>query len=319
MSRSDFGVRSLTVEPALRDVDLTAPAGAVTAVVGGDGAGKSTLLRTLAGGIGASADRRCSNVTVPCRAKRSLARRNFRRDKASALPLRAERGSVTRPAALSIGYVPTGSGFYPDLTVEENIRFAATAYRVRGDDLRRRSEEMLGRTDLASFPDRLAGDLSGGQRQKLALAMATLHEPALLVLDEPTTGIDPVSRAEMWRLIARFAADGTAVVVATSYLDEAERALSVLVLHDGSVLLSGRPDALAATTPGALIDMRQPLDPTLAWRVGRTWRQWIPPGRSDLLASVDLAGNHPVGARLSDAVIVATLKRPSASSKEVAA
>ena len=188
-----WGLRDVTVLRAggawLDDVSLDARPGEVTAVVGGDGAGKTTLLRVLVG----------------------------------ALP--PTTGEVRRPSAREIGFVAARTGLYADLTVDENLC-------VRGRGLRGRPGRGCPRGPARCSPgwawptarDRLAGDLSGGMRQKLALAAAILHDPRLLVLDEPTTGVDPVSRAELWHLVAGVAAAGTAVVVATTYLDEAERA-----------------------------------------------------------------------------------------------
>src|SRR6266536_1217478 len=176
-----FGVRGFTVRfgerTALRDVTLEVPAGHVTAVVGGDGAGKTTLLRVLAG----------------------------------ALTRRA--GEVRRPTPAQTGYLSASSGTYPDLSVEENLAFSAVGYGLPAARARERSSELLERTGLDSARRRLAGQLSGGMRQKLGVIRAMVHEPALLVLDEPTTGVDPVSRADLWWLIARAAAAGAAVVL----------------------------------------------------------------------------------------------------------
>jgi ABC-2 type transport system ATP-binding protein len=200
---------------ALAGVSLRATAGAVVAVVGGDGAGKSTLLRTLAG-------------------------------------LRAPNaGRVMRPPARDIGFVSAGAGVYVDLTVTENLDFVAGAYGLRGARLETRAAPLLARAGLDGARDRLAGRLSGGMRQKLAFVLAVVHDPSLLVLDEPTTGVDPVSRADIWRLIAGAAASGAAVVIATTYLDEAERAANVLVLDDGRALATGTPDEIVARLPGA--------------------------------------------------------------------
>ena len=199
---------------ALRDVTLDAPSGQVTGVVGGDGAGKTTLLRILAG---------------------------------AAAP---DTGEVMRPATNRTGYLSASSGTYPDLSVEENLSFAAAGYGVPLKQARERTSEYLERTGLAAARHRLAGNLSGGMRQKLGVIRAMLHEPDLLVLDEPTTGVDPVSRADLWWLIARAAAGGAAVVLTTTYLDEAERAASVLVLDDGMVLAQGTPDEIIAAVPG---------------------------------------------------------------------
>ena len=214
---NSWGVRGLTVRygrrVALDDVTLDVPAGAVTAVIGGDGAGKTTLLRALAG------------VAQPTG------------------------GTVRSPARRRIGYVAGASGLYDDLSVAENVAFVAEAYGVRGAELERRLAELLERTGLDGIGDRLAGRLSGGMRQKLAFALAMLHRPELLILDEPTTGVDPVSRAELWRLIAGAAAGGAGVVVSTTYLDEAERAASVLLLDAGRAIAAGPPQAVAAALP----------------------------------------------------------------------
>src|SRR5919108_3578159 len=173
-----WGLDEVTVRfgstTALSGVSLEMAPGGVTAVIGGDGAGKSTALRALAG-------------LVP-----------------------VDEGRVRRPPEERLGYLPETSGVYPDLTAAENLAFAATAHGIGGAELVRRSEVLLERTGLAAARDRLASRLSGGMRQKLGLAVALIHRPDLLVLDEPTTGIDPVSRAELWRLIADEAARGAA-------------------------------------------------------------------------------------------------------------
>jgi ABC-2 type transport system ATP-binding protein len=187
-------------KPVLNDVTLTARPGEVTAVAGGDGAGKSTLLRCLAG------------LLAPAS------------------------GEVHRPAKDRIGYLPAGSGVYADLTVTENLDFRASAYRMSRPEARARAERFLEETGLAHASDRLAGQLSGGMRQKLGVIAAMLHQPELLILDEPSTGVDPVSRSGLWWLTARAAAEGCAVVVATTSIDEADRCASVLALDEGSVL-----------------------------------------------------------------------------------
>ena len=211
-----WGVRALTVRygtrTALDRVTLDVPAGAVTAVIGGDGAGKTTLLRALAGVVPASS------------------------------------GSVCGPDRRQIGYVAGAAGVYGDLSVDENIEFVAGAYGLTAREREERSAELLARTGLTGTGTRLARRLSGGMRQKLAFALAMLHDPELLVLDEPTTGVDPVSRADLWRLIAGAAAAGAAVVVTTTYLDEALRAASVLLLEDGRA--TAAEDAAGSTAAG---------------------------------------------------------------------
>jgi ABC-2 type transport system ATP-binding protein len=272
-----WGVNDLVVDygdhRVVSGVSVTASSGAVTALVGGDGAGKTSVLRALVGLV------------------------------------RPAAGSVASPPKRQIGYVSAGPGLYRDLTVEENLLFSGRAYGMSEESLARRAGFLLDRTELSAARQRLAGQLSGGMRQKLALAMALLHEPQLLVLDEATTGVDPVSRAELWRLIARAAAEGAAVVIATSYVDEAERAENVVVLSGGDVLVSGPPDQIVASIPGALFETRDRPRGLRSWRRGESWRAWSPE-----LGAVP--GAHPSGADLEDAVIVAELRRLAGAPEE---
>jgi len=260
---------------ALERVSLGVGAGAVTAVIGADAAGKTTLLRVLVGAV------------------------------------RPSEGRVRRPEKRQVGYMSAGSGTYGDLTVDENLAFAARAYGLSRGVARSRIGELLDRTDLMAARRRLAGLLSGGMRQKLALAVAIVHEPELVVLDEPTTGVDPVSRAELWRLIAELAAAGTAVLMATTYVDEAERAGSVLVLLRGRPLALGTPEEIRRAVPGELYELGGRIDDWRAWRRAGRWRVWSPDGRA------------PEGARLiepdlEDGLVMAQLAY-EASQPEVAA
>jgi ABC-2 type transport system ATP-binding protein len=250
---------------ALEEVTFAVAPGTVAAVVGGDGAGKTSLLRALAGTV------------------------------------RPAAGTVRRPAERRLGYVSAGPGVWTDLTVDENLRFSGGAYGLDPGELERRVGRLLERTGLAEARDRLAGQLSGGMRQKLALAMAVAHEPDLLILDEPTTGVDPVSRAELWRLLAASAAGGAAVVVATTYLDEAERAATVLVLDRGRGLLSGTPEEVVAATPGLVVEGTERPAGLPSWRRGARWRAWSPDGSTP-------PATGPVTLDLEDAVIVAQLR-----------
>jgi len=231
---------------ALDHVTFRAVPGQVSAVVGGDGAGRTTLLRCLAGALAVSS------------------------------------GQVRLPAPLRIGYLSAGSGTYPDLSVDENLAFRASAYRMPAAVARERSSEFVEQAGLGSARARLAGQLSGGMRQKLGVIAAMLHQPDLLVLDEPTTGVDPVSRSDLWWLIARAAADGAAVVLATSYLDEAERAVGILALDNGRTLASGTPEEIIAAMPGTLrvSDARPEGEARRrSWRRGGRWRIWDPPAQ----------------------------------------
>jgi ABC-2 type transport system ATP-binding protein len=268
---SGYGVSDLRVRygrhTAVQGVTFTVPAHTIAALVGGDGAGKSSVLRALAGAIAPAG------------------------------------GSVRRPDSRRIGYMPAGQGVYRDLTVNENLAFSASAYGVPGAEAARRAAELLERTGLQDAGGRLGAQLSGGMRHKLALAMALLHQPQLLVLDEPTTGIDPVSRAQLWRLIAGAAAAGAAVVLATCYVDEAERAASVVVLSEGRPLLEGSPEEVVARMPGAVVDSAVRLDPVTSWRRGARWRTWAADGTVP-------AGAARAEPDLEDAVIVAELARP---------
>jgi ABC-2 type transport system ATP-binding protein len=269
-----WGTRAVSVcygrRLALDQVTFTALPGQVSAVVGGDGAGRTTLLRCLSGAVAASG------------------------------------GTVTRPQRIETGYLPAGSGTYPDLTVAENLAFRAAAYRIPAAAAGPRIREYLDRAGLLAARDRLAGRLSGGMRQKLGVIAAMLHHPALLVLDEPTTGVDPVSRADLWSLIARAAAEGAAVVFATSYLDVAERAAHVLVLAEGRELAAGSPEQIVAAMPGRL--WRTGARPAglagaRSWRRDGRWRVWQPDGDEGPSGQ----DAEPVQPDLQDAVTVAIL------------
>jgi ABC-2 type transport system ATP-binding protein len=208
---------------------------------------------------------------------------------------------VHRPLKERIGYVPATAGLYTDLTVAENLDFSASAYRLSGREYSRKSGELLERTGLGGARHRLGGQLSGGMQRKLAVGMALLHAPELLVLDEPTNGVDPVSRAELWRLISGAAAEGAAVAVTTTYVNEAARAVCVVLLDGGKVAASGSPAQILEAVPGALGTTEGAERPTaLSWRRGASWRVWDPAGRLP-------DGVRPVDPDFEDAVIAATL------------
>ena len=250
---------------ALAGVTVPVDPSRITVVVGGDGAGKSTCLAVLAG------------------------------------LLEPDAGVVRRPAKERIGYVPATAGLYADLTVGENLAFWADAYRLPGGDRGRLIARTLEQTGLAGARGRLGGQLSGGMQRKLAVGLALLHAPELLILDEPTTGVDPVSRTELWRLISRSAADGTAVVVTTTYVNEAARAARVILLEAGQVLASGSPQDILRGIPGAVGSARGLDRPApLSWRRGASWRVWAPTGQLP-------EGVSPVQADFEDAVLVAEL------------
>jgi ribosome-dependent ATPase len=206
---------------ALLDVSLELPAGAITGFIGPDGVGKSTLLALIAGA------RRIQSGRIEVLGGDMAAERHR---------------TAVQP---QIAYMPQGLGrnLYMDLTVEENLQFFGRLFSQGAEERRRRIDRLLRATGLAPFRLRRAGKLSGGMKQKLGLCCALLHDPDLLVLDEPTTGVDPLSRRQFWNLIAglRRARPGMAVLVATAYMSEAEDFDNLVVINDGVVLASGSP------------------------------------------------------------------------------
>ena len=225
--------------------DLTRRFGALTAVdrlrfsvrrgellglLGPDGAGKTTTLRMLSGVLPPSAgDAFLGGVSVvrePERVKHGLA------------------------------YMSQRFGLYADLTVLENIEFYADLYRVPRAERAARFERLFRFSNLGPFKDRLAGKLSGGMKQKLGLSCALVHEPEVLLLDEPTFGVDPVSRRELWLIVHEMVGKGTTAIVSTAYMDEAERFDRVALVHEGRLLALGTPEALQRGIAGAILEVR---------------------------------------------------------------
>ncbi len=207
--------------PALDALSFNIGAGQVTGIVGPDGAGKTTLMRLLAGLLKPSE----GHATV-C-------------------------GFDTIEGALglhhSIGYMPQRFGLYEDLSVLENLTLYADLRGVVGEAREESFERLLAFTDLKRFTGRLAGRLSGGMKQKLGLACALLRSPRLLLLDEPSVGVDPISRRELWRMVKELTGGGAGVVWTTAYLDEAENCAEVLVFNNGKLLFQGDPKAMTET------------------------------------------------------------------------
>jgi len=215
---------------ALDGITATFRAGRVTGLVGPDGAGKTTLLRLLAG------------LLAPSEGELSVCGFD---PIAEASALREE-----------IGYMPQRFGLYEDLTVLENLTLYADLRGVVGQARKDTFERLLAFTDLARFTDRRAGALSGGMKQKLGLACAMLRSPRLLLLDEPSVGVDPISRRELWRMVYALIEQGVGVVWSTAYLDEAESCAEVLVLNEGRVLFQGDPRAMTASVAGRVYQLR---------------------------------------------------------------
>jgi ABC-2 type transport system ATP-binding protein len=159
-----------------------------------------------------------------------------------------------------IGYLSQRFSLYGDLSIDENIAFFAEIHGLRMSDpeIRLRRERLLELTQLVRFRTRLADQLSGGMKQKLALACTLVHEPKIILLDEPTTGVDPVSRREFWKLLSEFLAQGITILMATPYLDEAERCSRVALLHEGQLVALDTPSALRVSLPGTVIEVIAP-------------------------------------------------------------
>jgi ABC-2 type transport system ATP-binding protein len=213
--------------PALDGLTLSVASGEMFGLIGPDGAGKTTTIRLICGLLRPDAGTIRVRGLDPVRDHRRLTR--------------------------SVGYLSQRFSLYGDLSVDENIAFFAEIHGV--DDYASRRDRLLELTQLAPFRDRLADNLSGGMKQKLALACTLVHEPDLIVLDEPTTGVDPVSRREFWKLLSEFLAQRITIVMATPYLDEAERCTRVALLHEGRLLALDRPAALRQALPGALYEV----------------------------------------------------------------
>jgi len=209
--------------PGVRAVDALSfdvRAGEIFGLVGPDGAGKTTTLRMLAGIMPMDAG------------KARVAGFDVTRD-----PEGAKHG---------LSYMPQRFGLYEDLIVDENIRFYADLFGVKRAERAERSAQLLEAAGMSEFRARLAGKLSGGMKQKLGLVCALIHKPKVILLDEPTTGVDPVSRRDFWRILYELAAEGVAILTSTAYLDEAERCHRVLLLHQGKVLFCDTPENLKA-------------------------------------------------------------------------
>jgi ABC-2 type transport system ATP-binding protein len=217
---------------AVRGLNLRIERGEMFGLVGADGAGKSTTIRML-----------CTLV-LPTAGEARVLGMNTVRDAASIKE--------------KIGHVSERFNLYPTLTVEENLSFFAKLRNIPGEVSEKRMKELLHFCRLEPFRKRHAEHLSGGMQKKLALACSLIHEPEVLFLDEPTTGVDPVSRRDFWRIIADFLARGITVLVSTPYLDEAERFNRLAFMHEGQIIVCDTPQNLKARLPGELLEIRAP-------------------------------------------------------------
>ncbi|HEX8925574.1 MAG TPA: ABC transporter ATP-binding protein, partial [Terriglobales bacterium] len=206
--------------------------GEVFGLVGPDGAGKTTTMRMLAG------------VVTP--------------DSGAATVAGIDVVHAPETAKHDISYMSQRFGLYEDLTVDENIRFYADLFGVHRSEREARAAELLRAADMDRFRTRLAGKLSGGMKQKLGLVCALIHKPKVILLDEPTNGVDPVSRRDFWRILYSLLGEGVAILTSTAYLDEAERCNRVALMHEGRMLFCDTPARLRQNLSGAVISIKSP-------------------------------------------------------------
>jgi ABC-2 type transport system ATP-binding protein len=212
---------------ALAGLSLDVKRGEMYGLIGPDGAGKTTTIRLMCGLLHPDEGELRVLGLDPVRGHRALTER--------------------------VGYLSQRFSLYGDLTIDENIAFFAEVRGMR--DYRARRDQLLSMTQLTPFRGRLADRLSGGMKQKLALACTLVHEPDLILLDEPTTGVDPVSRREFWKLLSEFLANGITILMSTPYLDEAERCTRVALVHEGRVLAADEPGRLRQLIPGRMLEI----------------------------------------------------------------
>jgi len=215
---------------AVDSLSFSVAQGEIFGLVGPDGAGKTTTMRLL------------TSIMDPTSGEAHIA--GFQTVK--------EAEKVKE----QIGYMSQRFGLYSDLTVAENIQFYADIYGVPRNGRSERTDKLLSFSNLAPFKNRLAGNLSGGMKQKLGLACALIHTPRILFLDEPTNGVDPVSRREFWRLLYQLVRDKVTIFVSTAYLDEAERCNRVALIHKGKLLALGTPGEIKKLMRGAVMELR---------------------------------------------------------------
>jgi ABC-2 type transport system ATP-binding protein len=215
---------------AIDHLTLEIPKGELFALVGPDGAGKTTTMRLLCGIMEpTSGDARVAGYSILKESERIKER---------------------------IGYMSQRFGLYGDLTVLENLLFYADLFEVPKKELPKRMDRLLGFSNLTPFKDRLAQNLSGGMKQKLGLACALIHIPEILFLDEPTFGVDPISRGEFWQILYELLQEGVTIFVSTAYMDEAERCHRVGLLHHGQLIACDEPDRLKLRTGEAFFEIR---------------------------------------------------------------
>jgi ABC-2 type transport system ATP-binding protein len=222
-----FGSKHENNVVAVDHLSLKIEKGEIFSLVGPDGAGKTTIIRMMCG------------VLAPTEGNISLLGFN----------IKTQKNEIKK----HIGYLSQRFSLYQDLTIDENIDFFAEIHKV--EKYKERKEELLQFTRLTQFRARLAGQLSGGMKQKLALACTLIHTPEIIFLDEPTTGVDPVSRRDFWKILSSLLKSGITIVVSTPYLDEAERSTRVALMNQGKLLNCNTPEAVKASFHSEVVEL----------------------------------------------------------------
>jgi len=228
--RTEALTKSFDGVKAVDGLTLNVAEGEIFGLVGPDGAGKTTTMRLL------------TAIMEPTSGEAWVAGHHIVKE--------------AEAVKEDIGYVSQRFGLYPDLTVIENIEFYADIYGVPQQGRQEKIDRLLGFSNLTPFQKRLAGNLSGGMKQKLGLACALIHTPKVLFLDEPTNGVDPVSRRDFWRILYQLLRERVTIFISTAYLDEAERAHRVGLLHRGRLLAVGTPDEVKRLMRGTILEIR---------------------------------------------------------------
>jgi len=271
--------RSFQGNSAVAQLDLQVKRGEMYGLVGPDGAGKSTSIRMLCG------------ILRPSSGHGSV--------------LGYDLFTQSSQLKAHIGYLSQNFTLYGDLTVDENIEFFAELHEV--SDFEQKRQELLEFTRLTPFRKRLAQALSGGMKKKLALACTLVHTPKLIFLDEPSTGVDPVSRGEFWGILSGILDQGVTIFMTTPYLDEAERCHRISLIHQGRIIMAGTPDEIKARHPGAMYNIFC-ADPASAYQsLRKQWssihlqlfgdriRFWSPDGESGLVAALEWLDKEGLG------------------------
>lgn len=278
--------RSFGAVPAVSHFDLEVRRGEMYGLVGPDGAGKSTAIRLLCGLLKPSGGQgQVLGFDLFHQAERIKSR---------------------------IGYLSQNFTLYGDLTVDENIEFFAHLHGV--SNYRKRRDELLDFTRLAPFRQRLAHALSGGMKKKLALASTLIHTPELIFLDEPSTGVDPVSRGEFWNILSGILDQGVTILMTTPYLDEAERCHRISLMHGGQVFMTGTPGEVKEAMPGGVFSIRSPSASATYKALRSRWASthlvllgdqvhlWTPSGEPEARESVNWLNSQSLGPATFSAV-----------------